>query len=173
MSFINVEIKAHCEDTQAAEQVLKQQQAKFVGEDHQVDTYFPVKEGRLKLRTGKIENALIFYQRPNQAGPKRSDISLYQAEDLSGLLSVLEAALSVKVVVDKRRRIYFIDNVKFHLDEVEGLGSFVEIEAIDYEGKLGEKYLRQQVDEFKELLKISSEDLLERSYSDMLSTHQL
>ena len=148
MSFINVEIKARCEDTQAAEQVLKQQQAKFVGEDHQVDTYFSVKEGRLKLRTGTIENALIFYQRPDQAGPKKSNISLYHADDLTSLQKVLEAALAVKVVVDKRRRIYFIDNVKFHLDQVKGLGSFVEIEAIDYEGKLGEKHLRRQVDKF-------------------------
>jgi len=169
MSFINVEIKARCENTQAVEQVLKEHQAKFIGEDHQVDTYFDVEKGRLKLRTGNIENALIYYQRPNQAGPKKSDISLYQAKDLSALQNVLQEALSVKVIVDKRRRIYFIENVKFHIDQVAGLGSFVEIEAIDYKGKLGEAKLREQVDRYLQLLHIRPGDLLECSYSDLLS----
>lgn len=170
MSFINVEIKARCENTQAVEKVLKQHQAKYIGEDHQVDTYFEVREGRLKLRSGNIENALIYYRRPDQAGPKKSDISLYRADDLADLRDVLREALPVKVVVDKRRRIYFIDNVKFHIDQVEGLGSFVEIEAIDYEGKLGEEQLRKQVDHYRALLNISNDDLREGSYSDLLGS---
>jgi predicted adenylyl cyclase CyaB len=169
MSFINVEIKARCENTQAIEQVLKEHQAKYIGEDHQVDTYFGVREGRLKLRSGNIENALIYYRRPDQTGPKKSDISLYQAQDLTQLLGVLQEALPVKVVVDKRRRIYFIDNVKFHIDQVEGLGSFVEIEAIDYEDNLGETKLQKQVDHYLQVLDIQPGDLLEYSYSDLLS----
>lgn len=171
MSFINVEIKARCENTEAVEQVLLQKQAKFIGEDHQIDTYFEVAQGRLKIRTGNIENSLIFYRRPNTAGPKKSDISMYQAEDLNALKDVLCQALSVWVVVDKHRRIFFIDNVKFHLDKVEGLGNFVEIEAIDREANIGEARLRAQVDEYIELLGIAKQDLRQNSYSDMLATH--
>lgn len=171
MSFINIEIKARCENTEAVEKVLLQMQAKFIGEDRQLDTYFSVEEGRLKLREGNIENSLIFYHRPDTAGPKKSDISMYRADDLTALKAVLLDALPVKVVVDKRRRIYFIENVKFHLDEVKGLGKFVEIEAIDYEGEIGESRLREQVDFYMDLFNIRQEDLLERSYSDMLQRH--
>lgn len=169
MSFINVEIKARCENTEAIEKVLLQKQAKFIGEDHQVDTYYEVAEGRLKMRTGNIENSLIFYQRPNTAGPKKSDISMYQDKDLSVLKTVLDKALSIWVVVDKQRRIFFVDNVKFHLDRVTNLGTFMEIEAIDRDGSLGADYLRAQVDEYMQLFGIAAQDLQENSYSDMLA----
>ena len=72
------------------------------------------------------------------------------------------------VVVDKQREIYFIDNVKFHIDQVEGLGSFVEIEAIDATGQLGIEKLRQQCDYYIALLEINPEDLVETSYSNLL-----
>ena len=168
MSFINVEIKAHCPDKELVEKLLKQQEARLVGEDHQVDTYYKVAEGRLKIRTGNIENSLIFYRRPNETGPKKSDISMYQQTDLTGVKDVLTQALSVWVVVDKKRRIYFIDNVKFHIDEVKDLGSFVEIEAIDKEGQIGEERLREQVDYYMKLLSISPKYLQDKSYSDMI-----
>jgi adenylate cyclase class IV len=139
-----------------------------MGEDHQIDTYFRVPQGRLKLRQGNIENALIHYDRPNQAGPKTSEVTLCPAPEGAALLAVLSRALGVLKVVDKRRRIYFIDNVKFHLDEVASLGQFVEIEAIDADGSLGEARLRAQCNHYLELLEIGPADLLERSYSDML-----
>ena len=72
------------------------------------------------------------------------------------------------VIVDKRRKIYFIDNVKFHIDTVKGLGSFVEIEAIDKTGNIGKKKLLQQCNKYLKLLNISNKDLLSNSYSDLL-----
>ena len=83
-----------------------------------------------------------------------------------GLL--LSEALGKLVVVNKRREIYFIDNVKFHLDKVEGLGNFVEIEAIDENGTLGEAHLLEQCQHFMGLFGIEQAALMERSYSDML-----
>jgi predicted adenylyl cyclase CyaB len=81
---------------------------------------------------------------------------------------VLEAAMDTRIVVDKRREIYYAGNVKFHVDDVTGLGRFVEIEAIDVDGELGEDTLRQQVDRWMETLGIREDDLVAESYSDLL-----
>lgn len=169
MKISIVEIKATCHDPDRVRKILLDHNARFVGEDHQIDTYFVVDSGRLKLREGDIENSLIYYNRPNDAGPKRSDVQLYQTQKESGLKNVLKSFLDELVVVDKRREIYFIDSVKFHIDRVEGLGSFIEIEAIDNDGSIGEESLRSQCDQYLELLGIPESDLLTDSYSDMLA----
>ncbi|MCH8247573.1 MAG: class IV adenylate cyclase [Bacteroidetes bacterium] len=169
MKISIVEIKAVCHDPDRVRKILLDHNARFVGQDHQIDTYFVVETGRLKLREGDIENSLIYYNRPDDAGPKRSDVQLYKTQKESGLKDVLMSFLDEFVVVDKHREIYFIDNVKFHIDRVEGLGSFVEIEAIDNDGSIGEESLRRQCDHFLEMLAIPESDLLTDSYSDMLA----
>ena len=168
MGHLNVEIKAKCSNHAQIEQILIARQARFIGLDHQIDTYFKVPNGRLKLREGNIENTLIFYDRSNQAGPKKSDIILYHVQPDAALKAILEKTNGVLAVVDKQRKIFFIDNVKFHLDEVLGLGSFVEIEAIDTELGLGYDYLLQQCSFYMDLLGIQEVDLLTNSYSDMV-----
>lgn len=172
MQRINVEIKARSQNPAEIHALLAAQQAEFLGTDKQTDTYFKVDKGRLKLRQGNIENALIHYFRNNQAGPKRSDVSLYKTESGAELKDVLQQALPVLAVVTKRRSIYFIENVKFHVDEVENLGSFVEIEAIDRDGDIGEEKLREQCQYYLDLFKIKGEDLIEVSYSDMMIAQQ-
>jgi predicted adenylyl cyclase CyaB len=71
-------------------------------------------------------------------------------------------------VVRKKREIYFIKNVKFHIDEVEGLGTFAEIEASDLYADLSKEELQDQCDFYLRELKIRDEDLVSVSYSDML-----
>lgn len=164
----NVEIKARCGDHGPIRTHLENRSARFVGEDRQVDTYFRVARGRLKLREGNIEHALIFYDRADQAGPKRSDVSLYHPDPGSPLKSILIQANGILTVVDKRREIYFIDNVKFHLDRVEGLGTFVEIEAIDRDETIGEERLHAQCRHYLDLFEIPEDALLSVSYSDLL-----
>ena len=165
---LNVEIKARCPDHDRIRAVLESMNSRFVGSDHQVDTYFRVPEGRLKLREGTIENSLIHYQRPDQAGPKTSDVQLYRVAPDPSLRAVLERALGVLVVVDKQRDIHFVDNVKIHLDSVQGLGSFLEIEAIDADGSRTEADLQQQCAAFMEAFSVEDADLMTDSYSDML-----
>ncbi|MEM9888630.1 MAG: class IV adenylate cyclase [Bacteroidota bacterium] len=165
---INIEIKARCADAAAAKALLLAKKADFKGIDHQIDTYFKVKNGRMKLREGQIENSLIHYQRSDQAGPKQSNVTLYHPKDTLALKSVLTNALETLVAVDKFRAIYFIENVKFHVDEVKHLGHFVEIEAIDAEGTLGVDYLKQQCTFYMEYLGIEADSLIEQSYSDLL-----
>lgn len=168
MGHINVEIKAKCDEQDRIRGILQSRNADFKGTDHQIDTYFRTNHGRLKLREGNIENNLIYYERDDEKGPKQSNITLFKTEPGSRLKDMLAKSLGVLVVVDKRREIYFIDNVKFHIDVVKGLGTFVEIEAIDEQGTIGEDKLHQQCWEYLVLLGIRTEKLVSHSYSDML-----
>jgi len=169
MSYLNVEIKARCSDSRFIRDYLLSKGAEYKGTDHQTDTYFKVPNGRLKLREGNIENNLIFYSRPDQAGPKESVFQLVKVEDAAGLKKALTSANGIKIIVEKQREIYFIANVKFHIDEVPGLGSFVEIEAGNITAPLlGAAELKQQCDDYLDAFGIREEDLVEVSYSDLL-----
>lgn len=169
MSHINIsEIKARCPDPQAIRAILQARHATFRGTDRQRDTYFRVNRGRLKLREGQIENYLVYYEREDQAGPKQSDVILYPSTSGSALKEILTQSLGILVVVEKQREIYFIDNVKFHIDTVTDLGSFVEIEAIDADGSRGKEKLLAQCQSFLELFRIAEDDLIAVSYSDLI-----
>ncbi len=163
-----VEIKARCAEHDRIRRLLRHENARFVGEDHQIDTYYHVSRGRMKWREGNIENALICYDRTDQPTPKPSRVLLYHPQPGSALQAMLAQALGVRVVVDKRREIFFIDNVKFHLDMVADLGRFVEIEAIDAEGTLGKARLQEQCEHYLDLFNLPSEALVSVSYSDLL-----
>jgi adenylate cyclase class 2 len=169
MGHLNIiEIKAHCPNPQTIRDILRSRNAAFRGVDRQTDTYFKVAHGRLKLREGQIENSLVYYERENQAGPKQSEVILLPSTPGSALKEILIRSLGVLVVVEKQRKIYFIDNVKFHIDTVKDLGSFVEIEAIDADGSCGKDKLLAQCRLFLELFKVAPEDLVADSYSDLL-----
>ena len=168
MPHINIEIKAKTTDQEKIREILKSNNADFKGVDHQVDTYFKVGSGRLKLREGNIENHLIHYERENKSGPKKSLVILYKYSSDQNLKEILTKSLGVFAVVDKYREIYFIDNVKFHLDKVIGLGTFVEIEAIDKDGSIGNEKLLEQCNHYLNLLNISQRDLVEKSYGDLM-----
>jgi adenylate cyclase, class 2 len=168
MPFLNVEIKAKCRNVDIIRIKLLSKNADFRGTDEQIDTYFNVSHGRLKLREGNIENNLIFYERADQQGPKNSHFDLLKVNDPDGLKKILTRSLGIKVVVRKKREIYFIDNVKFHIDEVPGLGVFIEIEAGNMLADLPPKKLKEQCAFYQQEFGIGPEDLVEVSYSDMM-----
>lgn len=170
MSFLNVEIKARCNNASFIRNYLITEKAVFKGTDKQTDTYFNVQNGRLKLREGNIENNLIYYKRNAFGGPKNSHFKLVKVEDATGLKEALTEAIGVKVIVTKSREIYYIENVKFHLDEVPGLGSFVEIEAGNILADLTPEELKEQCDYYIKEFGIKDEDMISNSYSDMLLT---
>ncbi len=168
MSFLNIEIKARCADATLIRDYLLTQGADFKGTDHQTDTYFNTKTGRLKLREGHLENNLIYYERNDQSGPKQSLFQLVKVEDAAGLKEVLARAYGIKVVVSKSREIYYIGNVKFHIDHVPGLGSFVEIEAGNILADLSATQLKEQCEHYLHAFGIREADLITHSYSDLL-----
>lgn len=168
MSWLSFEIKARCSDLVRVRGILKACRAEFQGLDRQIDTYFRVPSGRLKLREGKIENALIYYKRADQKNSKRCDAVLCECRDAGTIKKILGIACGILTVVDKKREIFFFGNVKFHLDRVKGLGNFVEIEAQDKSGKFGPAKIQKQCDFFQKLLGVRPQDLLADSYSDQV-----
>jgi adenylate cyclase, class 2 len=168
MSFINIEIKARTTRAEAIRQFLQDEGADFKGIDYQADTYFNVPKGRLKLRQGNIENSLIYYEREDQPGPKASNFNLVQVEDSSALKELLIKSLGIKVVVEKQREIYFIENVKFHIDSLGQLGNFVEIEASNKYRPLSLERLNEQCKYYIKQFAIHDTDMVNISYSDML-----
>jgi len=169
MNFKNIELKAKCDNIKIIKDILRSKGAKYIGIDHQIDTYFKVRYGRLKLREGKIENYLIYYDREEHIGPKRSDVILFKTSKDSSLNILLKKALEIICIVEKKRQIYFIGNVKFHLDEINNLGSFVEIEAIDFDGSFREEELTKQCKRYIDMFGISEEDFVPASYADLFA----
>ncbi len=168
MHIRNFEFKAKVEDLEKMEQRLLMLNPKYKGMDHQIDTYFNVQHGRLKLREGNIENALINYEREDIADSKESKIILYRHQPDGALKKILIKQLGVKVVVDKKRKIYFIDNVKFHFDEVEELGAFIEVEAIDDRNRFDIDELKRQCNRYFDFFELKKENLIDKSYSDLM-----
>ncbi|ULQ57480.1 class IV adenylate cyclase [Flavihumibacter rivuli] len=168
MTFTNIEIKAKTNNLGQIRNWLQTNNAEFRGTDRQKDTYFKVPYGRLKLREGNIENNLIYYQRRETTGLKQSDFQLSPVGDSVSLKNILDSALGILIEVEKSREIYYIGNVKFHLDEVPGLGHFVEIEASNKEISLVVDDLRSQCSFYMQSFGISEQDLIAASYSDMM-----
>jgi adenylate cyclase, class 2 len=163
----NVEIKARCSDlaeiARAAAAAGAVRETAFV----QVDTYFDVATGRLKLReTDGAERELIFYRRPNDLAPKLSRYDRVSIAPGQNLEFILQQAFGIKTVVRKRRQLWRIDNVRIHLDEVEGLGSFVELEVQVTAGR-DLAGCRAQAAALMDALQIRPADLVAGSYSDL------
>ncbi len=164
----NVEVKTRVGDLNAVRaRVEKLADAPAVVLD-QVDTFFRTPEGRLKLRVfpdGKGE--LIAYRRPDSAGPKTSEYSIYRTSQPEALGAALRGVLGVRGVVRKRRLLYLVGQTRVHLDEVDGLGSFLELEVVLADGQApgdGEAIARQLLRE----LGVRDEDRVAGAYIDLL-----
>lgn len=134
----------------------------------QEDTFFVTPRGRLKLRLlTEEEGQLIYYTRPDQEGPKRSDYQLYGTSDPEGLKRVLELAYKVRGVVRKTRYVYLVGQTRVHLDDVQGLGHFMELEVVLEDGQSDAEGQRI-AEELMASLGVEKSDLLEGAYMDLL-----
>jgi adenylate cyclase class IV len=134
----------------------------------QRDTYFHAVQGRLKLREAPPAPAeLIAYARADRPEARVSSYRVVPVADHIGLIEALADALGVRVVVEKQRRLLLHGNVRIHLDSVEGLGEFVELEAVATSpgGPAAEE---QRIAELREALGIADDLLVARGYADML-----
>jgi len=173
MARANLEIKARCPDLAAARAGARALATSWLGLDRQVDTYFRTHAGRLKLReSSRSGGQLIPYLRPDQAGVRRSDYQVIPVADPAGLKKLLTALLGVHRVVAKQREIALCDNVRIHLDRVEGLGSFLELEAV-FDGRPEqEKHEREKLAHLMDQLGVGPEDLLASSYEALLEARR-
>lgn len=136
----------------------------------QEDIFFNTPQGRLKLRILSADRAqLIYYTRPDQEGPKRSDYHLFHTADPADLKRVLELAYGIRGIVRKTRYLYLVGQTRVHLDDVEGLGQFLELEVVMQEGQSDAE--GQAIAEgLMASLGIEKSDLLEGAYMDLLES---
>ena len=167
----NIEIKARYNNLENARSIAYKLQTDYLGVLHQIDTYFVTKSGRLKLREidGEIAQ-LIPYSKKYRSGPMKSDYALLTVENPIQVKDLFNTLLGIEFVVDKKREVFLIGNVRVHLDEVVGLGSFVEFEAV-YEDSSPEERSNQvqRVHDLMKIFEIKNEDLLDLSYVDYLA----
>jgi predicted adenylyl cyclase CyaB len=165
---LNIELKARCDDLGRLRAACASLGAESEEPERQIDTYFGAAQGRLKLRESLRSGAeLIYYLRPDVAGARESHYEIYQVEDVEGLKALLKRALGVQAVVAKRREIYLIGNVRVHLDKVQGLGGFVELEGIvDHQADL--YHVTEEVKRLQQALGIDTLALVKESYADLV-----
>ena len=134
----------------------------------QEDTFFVTSRGRLKLRVLAPDRAqLVYYERPDQDGPKRSDYFIFNTNDPENLKTALKLALGIRGVVRKTRYLYLVGQTRVHLDDVEGLGHFMELEVVLRDGQSDDEGQTIANDLMKKL-GIEPTDLIEGAYMDLL-----
>ena len=163
----NIEIKARVADLSAIEAKARLIATEGPQDIAQDDTFFKCGSGRLKLREfSETRGQLIYYARDDAAGPKVSDYWISETAVPAGMRETLSHALGVVGRVRKRRRLYIADRTRIHLDKVEGLGSFVELEVVlreDESPDKGEETARR----IMQSLGIGEGELVEGAYVDL------
>lgn len=168
----NIELKArarHFDEIRRRAERLSLAPAETIPQE---DLFFHTPQGRLKLRIlSEDRGQLIYYTRPDQEGPKRSDYQIYHTSDPTNLKRLLELAYGIRGVVRKRRYLYLVGQTRVHLDDVEGLGQFMELEVVLQEGQSdaeGQTIAEQLMAD----LGVEQADLLEGAYMDLLESSQ-
>ena len=171
-SMRNVELKARDPDPARTLERALALGAEQIGEIRQRDTYFSGARGRLKLREQDTDgpplfDELIEYSRPDSTDARTSTYRRVPVADAAPLRDALDAAYGIDVTVTKRRRVLLWEGVRIHLDEVESLGSFLELEALaDADSDLGPEH--EQVERLRADFGIEDADLVAQSYADLI-----
>jgi predicted adenylyl cyclase CyaB len=164
----NIEIKARVRDMASLRSRAEGLSDTPVQVIPQEDTFFRTPKGRLKLRRLRPDFAqLVYYERPDQDGPKRSNYYIYETGNPEGLKAALSLALGVRGVVRKTRYLYLAGQTRIHLDDVEGLGQFMELEVVLRKGQTDAEG-QAVAEELMARLGVQKEDLLEGAYMDLL-----
>lgn len=176
----NVELKARCADVEDAERRALAAGAVPTAVLHQRDTYFAAPRGRLKLRDERREPwpgragdtvlsaELIHYDRADEAAARESTYELLEVDDPAAARATLHERLGTVADVRKVRGLLLLRGVRIHLDDVEGLGTFVELEAVV--GPAGdEAACHAEVAALREALGIADSDVEATGYVDLLT----
>ena len=164
----NIEIKARARDFADIKSRAEKLSDTSVEVILQEDTFFNVPQGRLKLRIlAPDRSQLIFYTRPDQEGPKRSDYHISYSSDPENLKHVLELAYGIRGVVKKTRYLYLVGQTRVHLDDVKGLGQFMELEVVMREGQ-GDAEGQAIAEDLMTSLGVERSDLIDGAYMDLL-----
>lgn len=164
----NIEIKARVDDIEAIAAVAASLANAAPVEIYQDDTFFQCENGRLKLRAfSKNQGELIFYNRPNHAGPKECFYVRSQTAEPASLREALSLACGQAGQVRKNRTLYLVGRTRIHLDKVEGLGDFLELEVVLAEGESPQHGI-DTAHQLMEKLGVDPSQLIEGAYVDLL-----
>ena len=167
----NIEIKAYARnfaEIRRRAEALSENPVKVISQE---DMFFHTPQGRLKLRILSANSGqLIYYTRPNQEGPKRSDYHISLTSDPENLKQVLALAYGIRGVVKKTRYLYLVGQTRVHLDDVEGLGQFMELEVVLREGQ-SDAEVQAIAEDLMSSLGVEGSDLIEGAYMDLLEAH--
>ena len=164
----NIEIKARIQDFDEIRRRAEQLSDLPVEIIPQKDVFFTTSQGRLKLRIlSGGRGQLIYYTRPNQEGPKRSDYHISLTSDPENLRRVLELAYGIRGIVRKTRYLYLVGQTRVHLDQVEDLGQFMELEVVMHDGQ-SDAEGQAIAQDLMSALGVETSDLLEGAYMDLL-----
>ncbi len=163
----NIEIKVKPRDWDRVRRELARLGARDAGVETQHDVFYRCGSGRLKLRSSSRDgDMLIAYARPDAAGLRPSDYEIAPVADAAAMARVLDTALGRQGEVRKRRHLFWIDNIRVHRDEVEGLGEFLELEAL-VDAAHPEGDCQRAATELLERFGIATEDRLGSAYVDL------
>ncbi len=164
----NIEIKARFPDREKGIALAKSLGASDEGTLHQIDTYFNVNRGRLKLREiDGVEFQLIYYERPDEHGPKTSRYEIVPVSDPQAFKAVLDHAIGIWKVVEKKRELFLLDEVRIHLDRVTGLGDFLEFEGVIQSEEM-RNATQAKVERLTHQFGLAPTDFVRGSYSDLI-----
>lgn len=163
----NIEIKARARNFEEIKVRAERLSDTPVQVIPQEDIFFHTSQGRLKLRILADHAELIYYTRPNQDGPKRSDYHITRSNDPQNLKRVLELAYGIRGVVKKTRYLYLVGQTRVHLDDVDRLGQFMELEVVMHDGQSDAE--GQEIAEgLMSALGVEISDLIDGAYMDLL-----
>ncbi len=169
MILKNIEIKAKIRDYEKVQKLVEELCPTPIQTEQQEDTFFITSKGRLKLRESDDKSTLIYYDRNDSIEPSQSDIAISFTDNPDTLKSVLSKSLSIRGIVKKNRTLYKYGQTRIHLDDVEGLGKFIELEVVlksDQTLTEGEAIAYKLMDEFG----IHKTDLIDVAYIDLIET---
>jgi len=163
----NIEIKARVADFERLRNAAEQLSDSGCQAIPQEDTFFNCPGGRLKLRELNPQRGqLIYYQRQDIVGPKHSEYKIFETNDPAGLKLILETAYGIRGVVTKTRYLYLVGQTRIHLDDVVGLGKFMELEVVLNPGQTDAQG-QAEAEMLMVKLGIKKTDLIDSAYMDM------
>lgn len=163
----NIEIKARVRDMEALRRRVDSIADSESTTLEQEDVFYNVPSGRLKMRLLEGRGELIYYRRASEKGPKLSRYRIVSFENPTPIMALLEEAMGQRAVVKKKRILSFRGRTRIHLDAVEGLGDFMELEVVLDDGE-EESTGRREARELMKLLGIDDSELITEAYVDLL-----
>lgn len=162
---VNLEIKVPYKNLSKLIQIVEVQGGKKIYSSKQIDVYYKLDKGRLKVRDSLGEKSIIFYRRVEDGSERWSDFKVIPIQNPAEWIKFFDNFLDRLVVVKKHRTLYHLQNTRIHFDKIKGLGNFVELETkvVNGKAKAKKEFLRMI-----ELLGLDQEQQILNSYSDII-----